>query len=39
MLSPEHANYVDDYLEDLSASLNAVVQAAGSAEKKDVRYS
>ncbi|WOR16388.1 aminotransferase class V-fold PLP-dependent enzyme [Hyphomonas sp. FCG-A18] len=39
MLSPEHANYVDDYLEDLSASLNAVVQAAGSAQKADVRYS
>jgi glutamate/tyrosine decarboxylase-like PLP-dependent enzyme len=41
MLSPEHANHVDAYLEDLAASLNAVAGATAEkpAEKVDVRYS
>ncbi|MEM1035258.1 MAG: aspartate aminotransferase family protein [Pseudomonadota bacterium] len=40
MLSPEHANFVDDYLKDLEASLNAVAAAAsGKAKEVEVRYS
>lgn len=41
MLSPEHANYVDDYLRDLKASLDTVAgaSAAKPVEKADVRYS
>ena len=40
MLSPKHADFIDDYLSDLAASL-AAVEAADDAEKLkvDARYS
>lgn len=40
MLSPKHADFIDDYLSDLEASLTAVAQAADAEKLKvDARYS
>ena len=39
MLSPKHADVVDDYLADLRESVEAVAAQAGAAKKADVRYS
>ncbi len=39
MLSPKHADVIDDYLSDLEASLAAVAGQGGAAKKADVRYS
>jgi sphinganine-1-phosphate aldolase len=40
MLSPKHADFIDEYLTDLEASLAAVAQAADAEKLKvDVRYS
>ena len=39
MLSPKHADFIDDYLRDLEASVAAVAAQAGNAKKMDVRYS
>ncbi len=40
MLSPKHADFIDDYLADLEASLTTVAQAADAEKLKvDARYS
>ena len=41
MLSPRHADFIDDYLADLAVSVKAVAEADASkpAKKVDVRYS
>ena len=40
MLSPKHADFIDDYLSDLDASLKAVAEAADAEKLKvDARYS
>lgn len=39
MLSPKHADFIDDYLADLEASVDAVAAQDGKAKKADVRYS
>ncbi|MEM7493071.1 MAG: aspartate aminotransferase family protein [Pseudomonadota bacterium] len=39
MLSPEHANHVDDYLADLKASVSAVADATRQTKEVEVRYS
>lgn len=39
MLSPRHADFIDNYLEDLAASLKALSNALEPAEKASVRYS
>ena len=41
MLSPRHSEFIDDYLEDLAASVQAVAEGedSKSAQKVDVRYS
>ncbi|MEL7112489.1 MAG: aspartate aminotransferase family protein [Pseudomonadota bacterium] len=40
MLSPKHADFIDDYLADLEASLKAVASAADAEKLKvDARYS
>ncbi|MEM7458775.1 MAG: aspartate aminotransferase family protein [Pseudomonadota bacterium] len=40
MLSPKHADFIDDYLADLEASLTSVAQAADAEKLKvDARYS
>lgn len=39
MLSPKHADVVDDYLADLSASMDVVAGGALDGEKVKVRYS
>lgn len=40
MLSPKHADFIDDYLADLEASLNAVASAEDAEKLKvDARYS
>jgi len=39
MLSPKHADVVDEYLSDLEASVAAVAAQSGAAKKADVRYS
>ena len=40
MLSPKHADFIDDYLADLEDSLNAVARAKDAEKLKvDARYS
>ncbi len=41
MLSPRHADFIDSYLEDLAASVEAVAEGetAEASEKTEVRYS
>ncbi len=39
MLSPRHADFIDDYLKDLANSLETLSDPANSTQKADVRYS